>query len=117
MKTTYAACLARLGLSHTAAAQLHGGIRLDTVKSWSSGRNPAPQGAFDDLRNYEAQIIDASEAMREVLPEGAVIEANTDEAGHLPLMALADFILNCDAAVETGRTRATDMARQVRRPN
>jgi hypothetical protein len=117
MKTLYAACLSRLGLSQTEAARLHDNIRLDTVKSWSSGRNPAPSWAFDDLRKIEAQIVDGSEALREMWPESAPIEINDSEAGHLPLMATADFILNCTAPVDTGRTRATDMARQARRPN
>src|SRR5690606_5886364 len=64
MKTLYAACLSRLGLSQAQAAALHG-VRLDTVKSWSAGRNPIPEGAWAELREYEAQIIDRSEAIRE----------------------------------------------------
>ena len=64
MKTLYAACLSRLGLSQAAAAALHG-VRLDTVKSWSAGRNPVPDGAWDDLRSLEGEIVDRSETIRE----------------------------------------------------
>lgn len=59
MKTLYAACLSRLGLSQSGAAALHS-VRLDTVKSWSAGRNPVPPGAWADLRAYEAAIVDRS---------------------------------------------------------
>ena len=52
--TIYAACLRRLGLSQAEAARLHG-VRLDTVKSWGSGRNRPPQGVWDDLRTVEAE--------------------------------------------------------------
>lgn len=116
MKTLYAACLARLGLSQTEAAALHD-VRLDTVKSWAVGRNAPPPAVYDELRAIEAHIVDASEAFREIWPAGTPIEIDDSEAGHLPLMAAADFVLNCDAPVETGRSRATLMARQARRPN
>ncbi len=116
MKTLYAACLARLGLSQFEAARLHD-VRLDTVKSWSSGRSPPPPDVFDDLRGIESQIVDASEALREVWADAATIEIDDSEAGDLPLMAAADFVLNTDAPIETGRTRATALARQARRPN
>jgi hypothetical protein len=96
MKTLYAACLSRLGLSQAGAAELHD-VRLDTVKSWSSGRNPVPAGAWSDLRGYEAQIVDRSEAIREAWEdsgEARQIEARwADDRG---LMALADFVLTCD---------------------
>lgn len=93
------------------------GVRLDTVKSWSSGRNAVPQNVWIELRQIEAQIVDASEAMLEALPEGALIEIDASEAGNLPVMAAADFVLNSTAPVHSGRTRATEMARQSRRPN
>ena len=31
-------------------------VRLDTVKSWSIGRNPAPDGVLDELRELAARI-------------------------------------------------------------
>lgn len=96
MKTLYAACLSRLGLSAAGAAALHG-VRLDTVKSWSAGRNRVPQGAWADLRGYEAKIVDRSEAAREAWEDSGEtrqIEARwADDTG---LMALADFVLTSD---------------------
>ena len=118
MKTLYAACLNRLGLSQPEAASLHA-VRLDTIKSWSAGRNPVPQGAWDDLREYEAGIIDGAEAFREAWDSAGQppIEINNEETGGIALMALADFVLNSTGPVTIGVTRATQMARQARRPN
>lgn len=97
MKTLYAACLARLGLSQSEAAALHG-VRLDTVKSWSSGRNRVPAGAWGDLRAREAAIIDRSEAIREAWEDaGEVREIKADTRGDaIALLALADFVLSAD---------------------
>lgn len=96
MKTIYAACLSRLGLSQAEAATLHG-VRLDTVKSWSSGRNPVPQGAWADLRQLEAAIVDRSEAIREAWEDaGETRDIEARVADHLGLMALADFALTTD---------------------
>lgn len=116
MKTLYAACLSRLGLSQTEAAALHG-VRLDTVKSWSAGRNRVPDGAWDELRAVEAQIIDLSEGLRERWEAAGspAIEIDDSEAGGAGLMALADFVLGTDAPVHVGQTAATLAARQVRR--
>ena len=55
MITTYALILARCGLSHREAANVHN-VRLDTVKSWATGRNNAPAGAINELRTRHAQI-------------------------------------------------------------
>ena len=118
MKTLYAACLSRLGLSQSGAASLHN-VRLDTVKSWSSGRNPVPQGAWDELRQYEAEIADRSETIREAWEKhGSLpIELDDSETSEAMLMSLADFILNASGPVHIGRTAATQAARQARRPN
>lgn len=119
MKTLYAACLSRLGLSLTGAARLHN-VRLDTVKSWSSGRNPVPQGAWDELRAYEAQIVDRSESMREAWDDHQVpIEIDHSEADDMMLMAAVDFVLGLpeQIPVHEGSSRATGLARQARRPN
>lgn len=43
------------GLSHREAANLLK-VRIDTVKSWSSGRNPTPDGALADLRALARRI-------------------------------------------------------------
>lgn len=98
MKTLYAACLSRLGLSLAGAAALHA-VRIDTVKSWSSGRNPVPAGAWTDLRSYEAKIIDRSEAMREAWEDAGEIRdvAINTHGDPIALMAAADFALSTDA--------------------
>ena len=118
MKTLYAACLSRLGLTQAGAATLHG-VRLDTVKSWCAGRNRVPDGAWDDLRSHEGQIIDLSEDMRATWEAAGSppLEIDDSEAGAVGLMAMADFVLGCDAPLQIGQTAATIMARQTRRPN
>jgi len=94
VKTLYAACLSRLGLSQPEAATLHK-VRLDTVKSWSSGRNRVPDGAWEDLRDYEAQIVDRSEHIRELWEEhGEPLQVSPTAHDEQGLMALADFVLN-----------------------
>lgn len=93
MKTLYAACLHRLGLSQAEAAALHGN-GLDTIKKRCSGKLGVPPGIWEELRAYEAGIVDRSEAIREAWEDaGEVREIEArwdDDAG---LMALADFIL------------------------
>ena len=93
MKTLYAACLSRLGLSLAEAASLHG-VRLDTVKSWSSGRNRVPDGAWSDLRQREQAIIERSETIREVWEDtGEPRELEATWTDDLGLLGLADFVL------------------------
>lgn len=119
MKTLYAACIARLGLSLSGAATLHGS-RLDSVKSWASGRRTPPDGVWDDLRRYEAQIVDMSEALREAWDESpAPVEINTSEASDLSMIAAADFVLALPEGtpVHDGETSATRLARQAQMPN
>lgn len=55
MTTAYALLLARCGLSLREAAEFHG-VRADTIKSWSSGRRTAPDGAVAELRELYARI-------------------------------------------------------------
>lgn len=95
MKTLYAACLARLGLSQPEAAELHN-VRLDTVKSWAIGRRTVPNGAWQDLRSLEAQIVDKSEAIREAWEDaGEIREVELETHGDpVALMAAADFLLS-----------------------
>ncbi|MFN3469959.1 MAG: helix-turn-helix domain-containing protein [Novosphingobium sp.] len=93
MKTLYAACLCRLGLSQAEAAALHS-VRLDTVKSWSSGRNRVPDGAWEDLRDLEAKIVNQSEAVRELWEDnGEPLQISPNARDKQSLMALADFVL------------------------
>lgn len=74
--TPYALLLQACGLSHREAADLHG-VRLDTVKSWSSGRNRAPEGVVAELRALHAAIRRAADqalGMFGDVPPDATIE-------------------------------------------
>jgi hypothetical protein len=53
--TAYDLLRRRCGLSQPEAAALHK-VRLDTVKSWCSGRNRANDGVLAELRRLHAQI-------------------------------------------------------------
>ena len=93
MKTLYAACLTRLGLSLPEAAKHHG-VRLDTVKSWSSGRNRVPVGVWDDLRDLERKIGEASLTIREIWEEASEpLEVSARWHDDVGLLGYADFIL------------------------
>lgn len=119
-RTLYAACLSRLGLSQAEAAAFHS-VGLQSVKNWCSGRSSPPAGVWDELREYEARIVDLSEAMRSAWEEDSrpPVELDDSEAGGPALMAAADWVLGMDTGspVHVGRTTATQVARQGRRPN
>jgi len=60
--TPYSILCAHAGLSHREASDFHK-VRPDTIRSWSSGRNRAPQGAIDeliDLINLQEQIANST---------------------------------------------------------
>lgn len=120
MKTLYAACLSRLGLSQVEAAALHD-VSLQTVKNWCVGRSAVPQGIWDELRAHEAAIVDQSEALREAWEAAGqpAIEIDDSEADGPAVAAAADFVLNTPEGreVHVGQTAATQLARQARRPN
>ena len=59
LPTAFGLLAALCGLSQSAAAAALG-VRLDTVKSWSSGRNPAPGGVLAELARLALQIEDAA---------------------------------------------------------
>ena len=98
MKTLYAACLSRLGLSQSEAAALHG-VGLQSVKNWCAGRSAVPDGLWADLRGYEQRIVDRSEALREAWEDaGEVRDVDVKVNGDpTNLMAAADFLLSTDA--------------------
>lgn len=58
--TTFAAALRLCGLSHQEAADFFD-VRLDTVKSWSAGRNPVPTGVWGMLADLWRRIEDAAD--------------------------------------------------------
>ena len=70
--TPYALLLALSGLSQREAAELHN-VRLDTVKSWSAGRNGANAGVIAELAGLIAR---QDRAAREAL---AAIEAEAHD--------------------------------------
>lgn len=115
--TLYAACLSHLGLSQSNAAALHG-VRIDTVKSWATGRNRVPTGVWDDLRAYAGEIVAGAEDLAARMPEKVDrIEINDSEAAGTPLMAAAMFLLSTPPGlpVVLGRTEATIAAQKVRK--
>ena len=62
MGTTVFTLLVQIcGLSLGEAATFLG-VRLDTVKSWSAGRNPTPGGALGELAALAERIEDAADA-------------------------------------------------------
>lgn len=60
MRTTFSAAIAICGLSQQEAAD-YLDVRLDTVKSWSAGRNPPPEGAWQMLSDLYRRIEDAAD--------------------------------------------------------
>lgn len=61
MPATQFALLAQVcGLSHREAADCLG-VRIDTVKSWSAGRNPTPAGVLDQLSELARKIDRAAD--------------------------------------------------------
>ena len=132
--TLYALLLARCGLSHREAAAYHA-VRLDTVKSWSAGRNRAPPGALAELRElYRAIERTAASALVEIggiagdaaageIELGiATTEAEARELGlpcvgaHAALLGIVAARLDRPVAiVPRGSTAATAAAVRARR--
>lgn len=84
--TTFSAALALCGLTQTTAAD-YLGVRLDTLKSWSSGRNPVPQGVWQMLADLWARIENAADvASAEINLDDMRVWANlaADDADGLP---------------------------------
>lgn len=78
--TIFAAALRLVGLSHAEAASFFG-VRPDTVKSWSSGRNRIPAGVWARLRDlYETQQV-AVDAALDLIDEKQPDEIAPDIAG------------------------------------
>ena len=78
--TLFSASLRLVGLSQSEAADYFD-VRLDTVKSWSAGRNKVPEGVWAQLRElYEVQIVAVEEAM-ELVREQRPAEISLNENG------------------------------------
>jgi hypothetical protein len=102
--TFFAALIRRLGLSQSEAAAFLG-VRLDTVKSWSAGRNGVPPGVFETLHALAVHQREASKAIGGIMRDtvAAEIEASvrpeewpSDGAALVPLV---------DAWIEAGSGR------------
>lgn len=57
--TPYSLLRQACGLSQSEAASLRG-VRVDTVKSWDTGRRDAPDQAIEQLRNLYGLIVEKS---------------------------------------------------------
>jgi hypothetical protein len=68
--TPYKLLLDLAGLSQREAAAFHG-VRIDTVKSWSVGRNNAPSGALDELAVLIDRQIQAADQAAETVADQA----------------------------------------------
>lgn len=71
MPATQFALLAQVcGLSHREAADCLG-VRIDTVKSWSAGRNPTPPGVLDQLSELARKIDRAADEALDLIKRQA----------------------------------------------
>lgn len=78
--TLFASTLHGLGLSHSDAADFLG-VRLDTVKNWSSGRRAVPDGVFAALHKLARRQIRAAEAIAKNAENAAIeLEIASDDA-------------------------------------
>ncbi len=120
MKTAYALLLDRCGLSSKEAATFHD-ASLDTVKSWSSGRNAAPENAVEDLRDLYITIqemaYDAIDMIDQQNPEAVELEMARDDkeaqelglpcvGAHLAALGIVTAL--CGRPVIMARTVAND---------
>jgi hypothetical protein len=87
MKTTFSLLCDRCGLSQPAAADFLK-TRLDTVKSWSSGRNEAKVSVLDELRDLYARIEEAAEAASEQIE--ALLDARIDAPDEIEIGLASD---------------------------
>lgn len=62
MLTRYRMMRETIGLSQAEAADLvHGGVRLDTVKAWDSGKSNAPAGVIGELAALMQRLDQAAQ--------------------------------------------------------
>lgn len=93
--TTFKAALAICGLSQVEAAD-YLGSRIDTVKSWSQGRNAPPMGVWKDLADLYRRIENTADFAAGNLEPGLMAPriANNIQAddGEDPLPGHADDV-------------------------
>lgn len=78
MATTFSLLSQICGLSHREAAQLLN-VRLDTVKSWSTGRNRVPDAVLAELAELAARIEAAAAQTLKQIEETAAEHGLPDE--------------------------------------
>lgn len=86
MRTTFSSALSICGLSQQEAADFLG-VRLDTVKSWSSGRNPVPSGVWIMVADLWGRIEDSADFAAQVLDlnDHATMHSLQADSGEDPL--------------------------------
>lgn len=111
MATLFSAALKVCGLSHNEAADYFD-VRLDTVKSWSAGRNPVPDGVWDHLRDLYAEQIEAAEQALELIEASGADEISPNVSGPRKkdwpcngahMAALAHVALSVDLPIRDNR--------------
>lgn len=124
MSSVYNLLRESCGLSQSEAAEFVHEVRLDTVKSWSSDRRPAPQFAVNQLQSLLRTIRDAGEQFAKDLrvrsPENVFIigHAHDDDdarecgfpslSSHMHSIAIAISLLPDDADIRlTPRVRGS----------
>ena len=68
MTSAYDLMRQRCGLSQQEAADFHD-TRLDTVKSWCSGRRQAPEGVITELQDLYARIRQMGDALAKAVKQ------------------------------------------------
>ena len=71
--STFKRALQICGLSQQEAAYFFD-VRVDTIKSWSAGRNPVPPGVWKMLADLFEQIQDAAEGGLKHMAENGIDE-------------------------------------------
>lgn len=98
--TPFALLAALAGLSHREASELLS-VRLDTVKSWSSGRNRCPPGALAELKRLIAR---QERAAREALAMFERAKTAEFERGATAARVIAEIELGYPADDDEART-------------
>jgi hypothetical protein len=106
--TFFASLIRRLGLSQSEATH-YLGVRLDTVKSWSSGRNGVPDGVLSQLHALGVTQRRAADAIAKTMraSRAAKIEAAV-RPGEWPCDGAAIVPL-VDAWLATDGTRRVEI--------
>jgi hypothetical protein len=99
MCSLYAACLSRLGLSEADAADLHI-VSPAIVAGWACGALEPPPTAWDDLRDYNAQVAEWQELIRQEWDtDGEPLEVPIRYFDGAAMMGAAEFVLTAPVYV------------------